>query len=84
VVGRPVEVPQVEEATPLGAAILAGMGVGLYRDEDEAFRRVRRPGRTYEPDPELSRRYAEWFSIYRRLYPSLAPISHELFDRFRS
>ena len=84
VVGRPVEVPQVEEATPLGAAILAGIGVGLYRDEEEAFRRVRRRGRTYEPDPELSRRYAEWFSIYRRLYPSLAPISHELFDRFRS
>jgi glycerol kinase len=30
VVGRPIEVPDVEEATPLGVAILAGIGVGLY------------------------------------------------------
>ena len=33
VIGRPIEVPDVEEATPLGAAILAGIGVGLYRDD---------------------------------------------------
>jgi sugar (pentulose or hexulose) kinase len=37
VTGLPVEVPEVEEATPLGAAILAGIGVGLYRDEQDAL-----------------------------------------------
>ncbi len=31
ITGLPIEVPDVEEATPLGAAILAGIGVGLYR-----------------------------------------------------
>ena len=35
--GRPLEVPAVTEASPLGAAILAGIGVGLYRDEQEAY-----------------------------------------------
>ena len=35
--GRPIEVPDVEEATPLGAAILAGIGVGLYHDVHDAL-----------------------------------------------
>jgi len=80
VVGRPAEVPDVEEATPLGAAILAGIGLGLYRDENEAYQRVFRPGRTFEPNPERASRYAEWFEIYRELYPALRPINHRLFD----
>ncbi len=80
VVGRPIEVPDVEEATPLGAAILAGIGIGLYRGEEEAFERVYKPGRTYEPDPKMSARYAEWFEIYRQLYPALKPISHQVVD----
>jgi len=80
VVGRPIEVPAVEEATPLGAAILAGIGLGLYQDEIDAFQRVYRPGKTYEPDARLSARYAEWYQIYRHLYPAIAPISHDLFN----
>jgi xylulokinase len=79
VAGRPIEVPDVAEATPLGAAILAGMGTGLYRDEEHAFQRVYRPGKTYHPDPELSARYGQWFQVYRQLYPALKPISHQLF-----
>jgi len=78
VVGRPIEVPEIEEATPLGAAILAGIGIGLYRDEQDAFEHVYRPGRTYEPNPKLSARYAEWFQTYRELYPALGPISRRL------
>ena len=82
VVGRPVEVPDVEEATPLGAAILAGIGVGLYGNEQDAFERVYKTGKTYEPDLELASRYADWFQIYRQLYSTLKPISHQLFDQF--
>jgi hypothetical protein len=36
-------VPDVDEATPLGVAILAGIGLGLYGNEREAFDRVSRP-----------------------------------------
>ena len=84
VVGRPVEVPMVEEASPLGAAMLAGIGVGLYKDEDDAFQHVYRPGCTYEPDADRSARYSEWFSVYRNLYPTLKPISHTLSEGFVS
>jgi len=82
VVGRPIEVPDVEEATPLGAAILAGIGVGLYEDEQDAFEHVYKSGDTYEPDPELAASYAEWFQVYKQLYPTLKSISHQLFDQF--
>ncbi|MCL4296352.1 MAG: hypothetical protein KJ077_11515 [Anaerolineae bacterium] len=82
VAGRPIEVPEIEEATPLGAAILAGIGVGLYRDEQDAFEHVYKPGQTYEPNPELASCYAEWFKIYQQLYPTLKPISHQLYSQF--
>ena len=78
VVGRPIEVPDVEEATPLGAAILAGIGTGLYRDEEDAFEHVYKPGKTYDPNPELADTYPPKFQIYRQLYPALKPISHQL------
>jgi xylulokinase len=72
--GKPIETPEIEEATPLGAAILAGIGVGLYRDEQDAFGRVYRPGRVYEPNLALTARYAEWFKTFERLYPALKDI----------
>ncbi|MFV1966896.1 MAG: L-fuculokinase, partial [Pirellulaceae bacterium] len=84
VAGRAIEVPDVEEATPLGAAILAGIGVGLYRDEEEACERIYRPGRTYEPDAERVKQYAEWFQTYRELYPAVKPVSHRLYEEFMS
>ncbi|HOG45232.1 MAG TPA: FGGY family carbohydrate kinase, partial [Anaerolineae bacterium] len=61
--GGCIEVPQVEEATPLGAAMLAGIGAGLYRDEQDAFEHVRKPATIYEPDPVAARTYAELFPI---------------------
>jgi sugar (pentulose or hexulose) kinase len=78
VTGRPIEVPDIEEATPLGAAILAGIGLGCYRDEEDASRRVYRPGRVLQPDRERACRYAEWFQTYREVYPAIAPVSHRL------
>lgn len=76
--GRPVEVPEVDEATPLGAAMLAGIGVGLYRDEQDAFAHVCKPARVYEPDLAAARSYAELFPIYQQIYPALRSLSHRL------
>ncbi len=81
-VGQTIEVPAVEDATPLGAAMLGGIGVGLYRDEQDAFEHVWKPGTTFEPDPQVTARYADLFPIYKQLYAALAPISHQLYDRF--
>ncbi len=82
ILGLPIDVPQVEEATPLGAAILAGIGIGLYRNEQDAFERVYKLGKTYLPDPKSAPLYKECYQIYQQLYPALAPISHQLYGRF--
>ncbi len=78
VTGKPIQVPAIDEATPLGAAILAGMGVGIYQDVEDAFSHVYKPGETYSPDPNLTKQYQEGFAIYKELYPTLRPISHKL------
>jgi glycerol kinase len=61
----PVEVAAERETTALGAAALAGLGVGLWDD----VRPFLRPGRRFEPrmsrDESASRRY-EWQLALRR------------------
>lgn len=76
--GRCVETPDVEEATPLGAAMLAGIGTGVYDDEDDACKHVYRPGATFSPDPRRTELYARGFELYRQIYPALKPINDKL------
>jgi xylulokinase len=78
VIGRPIMVPAVEEATPLGAAILAGIGVGVYQDVEDAYQQVKKPGEVYTPDQALTALYEERYGIYRELYSTLKPINHQI------
>ena len=65
-----VEVAADAEATGLGAAALAGLGVGVWRDTDELGELVRR-GARYEPRmsaDEVAERRAAWrFAVNRAL-----------------
>ena len=81
VVGRPIEVPDLDEAVPLGAAILAGIGAGIYRDEQDAMQQVYRPGRIYEPNAELTGKYAEWFATFEQIYPALRELNSRLYGQ---
>lgn len=74
--GRTIEVSDVEEATSLGAAMLAGIGVGLYQDEADAHAHVHKPSTVYEPDPAAAGVYARLYPIYQQLYPALESVSH--------
>lgn len=84
VCGRPIETPEIEEATALGAAMLAGTGAGLYRDLGDAAKQVYKPGRLYEPNQKLVCLYAEFFDIYRDIYPALNKVNRRIYDRFRA
>ncbi|HLZ71123.1 MAG TPA: glycerol kinase GlpK [Dehalococcoidia bacterium] len=60
--GRPVVRPVVRETTALGAAYLAGISAGIWRDAS-ATAALWRVDRRFEPrisEPERERRYAEW------------------------
>ena len=62
------------------AAMLAGIGVGIYKDDREAYACVRRDGPAYTPDASCTERYAKAFERYKMVYPALAPVSHAISD----
>jgi sugar (pentulose or hexulose) kinase len=51
-----------EELTLLGAALLAGVGAGVYASFDEALAAAARPPRTIEPDAATAAAYDELFA----------------------
>ncbi len=78
ITGIPVVTPRVTEAAALGAALLAGVGIGLFPTAAEAAARSVGLTDTYTPDPARSEAYARAFELYRQVYPAIAPISHGL------
>jgi xylulokinase len=76
-----ITVVGVEEATSLGAAILGGVGAGVYADVPSALEELRYTESTVEPDPDDAPFYDEAFRrVYSRLYPSLRGVHHEIED----
>lgn len=71
VTGRPIVVPSSDTATTLGAAILAGVGVGFYRDYEEAVALMVRDRRRHEPNPEHKKVYDDTYQTYLKLYEAL-------------
>ncbi|HEV8045191.1 MAG TPA: FGGY-family carbohydrate kinase, partial [Rubrobacter sp.] len=76
-----ITVVGVEEATSLGAAILGGIGAGVYADVPSALDELRYDESTVEPVPhEVSFYEAAFRKVYGRLYPSLRGVHHEIGD----
>jgi glycerol kinase len=57
--GKPVEVPKVAETTALGAAYLAGLGLGIYQDLDDVAAHWKL-NRHYKPAIKPARRKASY------------------------
>ncbi len=71
VTGCGIEVPGSDTATTLGAAMLAGVGTGVWQGFEEAARQTIRVNRTYEPDPAVKEIYDRGYETYRKLYGNL-------------
>ncbi|MHB9028848.1 MAG: FGGY-family carbohydrate kinase [Candidatus Latescibacterota bacterium] len=76
VTGLPVEVTSNPEVTLLGAAILSGIGAGIYRDAQDALSRMDFPLTTYEPDMN---RHGEYGERYEKVFSRVAPALRELY-----
>lgn len=74
VTGLPIDVPVSDTATTLGAAILAGVATGLYRDFPEAVDRTVHVQRSHEPDQTVKACYDEGYETYLKLYEQLKPL----------
>ncbi len=75
VLNHPVRVPTIEEAAAAGAALLAGLGCGLFHNPTEALASLRYDCQKIEPDPALVAWYDRLYQeAYLPLYQALQPI----------
>jgi len=71
--------PALPEASAVGAALLAGMGAGVFKETAEAVSSLKYSGTVFEPDPNLVKWYAPIYErVYLRLYPALREIWQEI------
>jgi xylulokinase len=74
VLALPLERTETEEGSAFGAALLAGVRAGVFRDAGDAVARCVRVRDRIEPDPDWSAAYERGYDRYRLLYPTLRPL----------
>jgi xylulokinase len=75
VLGRPVAWTPTAETAGLGAAMLAGLGCGVFTSLDEARARMLAPLTLREPQPACAAQYAEQYEVYRRVEALLLSVA---------
>jgi L-xylulokinase len=71
--GHQVKVAAEKETGALGAAMAAAVGIGRYRDLDEAAAAMVAAPCVVEPDPAMKDFYARRFELWQAVEKSLAP-----------
>jgi autoinducer 2 (AI-2) kinase len=82
VLGIPVEIPVVKEATALGAALLAGKGIGLYSDIKETAKKLTKIEKTFTPDQKNQEIYAASWNNWREVYGAQLALSDKKLTRY--
>lgn len=78
---QPVTIATVAESTSLGAAILGGLGAGVYPDVPSALSQLRRNERVIEPVADQVALYEAHFrQVYQQLYLSLRSLHHTIYQ----
>jgi len=72
ITGQTIEVPASDTATTLGAAILAGVGVGVFESFASAVAQTVAVRRLHQPNSARRSIYAQGYMKYRDLYERLA------------
>lgn len=67
----PVRTVRSKEGPALGAAILAGVGAGLFPSVQEACKELVKVNEAQEPSAEAVPEYEKFYQMYRELYPAL-------------
>lgn len=70
----PVRIPEVADLACVGAAILAGVGCGIYADAGDGYERLAVRERVIQPDPVRAGQYAGWFREYKRCAGALGAV----------
>jgi len=82
VTGRRVVVPRVQEAAALGAAMLAGIGAGVYEDFEDAVKHTYSVRETFLPKEETAEAYRRLYTRYKSLCERMRDILTSLNEPF--
>jgi xylulokinase len=66
--GKPIRIPEVDDAAALGAALLAGVGTGQYSNLRKAAGEVVKTRKVYAPNQVNQKVYYEIYRNYRKVY----------------
>ena len=75
--GLPFTRPVITEAGALGAAIMAGVGCGVFENYSQAVAAMVKLERTFEPDLARHARYQARYQYYQRLVPLMTDFLRE-------
>lgn len=76
--GVPITLPEARETGALGAAIGAGVAVGLFADYEAGISAMTRPRAVYEPDAGMTGHYDRRYRAYQGLADAMQPFWAEL------
>jgi xylulokinase len=74
---EPMTSLSAKEVGACGTCMLAGVGIGLYKDLEEAKQYFVKHKSTAFPSKEKNETYAKYYSAYRKIYDALRPIVEE-------
>ncbi|MEY4871613.1 MAG: glycerol kinase [Pseudomonadota bacterium] len=78
VMGRPLMRVQGRDPGALGAAVMAGAGIGAMADLAAAASALVQTDRTFTPQPDAAARANRRYALWRGMYEALRPINHAL------
>ncbi|NPV76432.1 MAG: FGGY-family carbohydrate kinase [Anaerolineae bacterium] len=79
VLNLPVELPDLPESAALGAALLAGIGMGYFANPQEALASLRYDSQVFLPDGERAAWYDRLYCrVYLPLYDALKEVHHAM------
>ncbi len=82
--GLPTARPHTYEASALGAAIDAAVGMGLHSNFEQAVKEMTRMRDLFEPNPKANRIYDELYhEVYLKMYDRLKPFYKSLRKIFK-
>ena len=74
VLGIPLDLPATEQGPGYGAALLALVACGRYRNVAEVSRAMLHIQATVQPDPELTALYDARYAEFKQIYPACRPL----------
>jgi len=85
VLNQTITVADVTETTSLGAAILGGLGAGIYANVPEALDHMRYTQTPVEPLASQVSLYETYFKqVYQKIYATLRPLHHTIYNLQRA